>query len=192
LKPAAILCLLLIAVSAAAESPWIPKAAKGYEVKEGRIFFRSGQAGLMLESVDGEAIARYYSDRGARVGNPLLRLGPEVEQGVIFLLTIFNRSEGNVTFTPNYALLRVKDDTAFAMDFTVLVGLMDSVDPALRKILDKSIFHSPEILSKGEVVSKFLIFPSIPPKVKELRLDMDSLFFEGKDVRKTFQFTKRP
>jgi len=66
------------------------------------------------------------------------------------------------------------------------------MDPVLRNVLNKSIFHSPETVSKNEVVSKFLIFPSIPSKTREIRVDFDSLFFEDRDAKTSFYFIKRP
>lgn len=180
------------AAAAEARGLWVPRPHAGYEVKEGRILYRRGGAGLMLECPDAAGIGRYYAERGASgIGDPFGHLGPEVQTGAIFLLTLINRTAGSLTFTPNMTILRIHTDAAFAMDFTVLIGLLDQSRPGFRKIMDNSIYHSPETVQSGQVTSKFLIYPSLPKKAREIRLDFDSLFFEDRDARTSFYFDKK-
>lgn len=160
---------------------------EGYEVKDEQIYFRSGSAGIILNPVRGQQAANYYAERGAAwIGNPFQRA--EFASPTIFLVTIFNRTNGNATFTPGMVTIRIKTEASFPVEYSTLLGALEAFNTNERKILEKSIFHSPEIIRKGDVVSKFLLFPPLPEKALEFKLDFDFLYFEQKEVRARFYF----
>jgi hypothetical protein len=166
-----------------------PKPHESYEIKDGKIFYRHGNAGLVLEAADSETIARYYSERGApNLGNPFSSANIDLRDGTFFLISLVNRTNGNLTFTPRYVTLKIKTDASFPLDFTLLLGLLENYNAQLRKVLTNSIFHSPETIPAGTVMSKFLIFPPLKKKFKELKLEFDYLYFEDKEVRLNFYF----
>jgi hypothetical protein len=168
-----------------------PKPHEGYEIKDGKIYFRQGQAGLILELATPEKIAAYYHERGSEVGNPFVKLGGELGNATIFLLTLLNRTHSNLTFTPRYVLAKIKSDAYFALDYTVLLDIMDSPDNSLGKLLEKSIYHSPELLDPGKVITKFLVFPQLPKKFDELKMEFDYMYFGNFEVKSTFYFTTK-
>lgn len=161
-----------------------PRVEKGYEVRDDKIYYRVGDAGLILELVDSHAIANFYKDHGAQIGDPFTRLDYETEGATIFLLTLINRTHGELTFTPGYVILRIKDQASFAMDFTVLLPMLDNLDQSTRKIVQDSVFHSPEVIRKDQAISKFLLFPPLPPKFDEFKLAFDYVFFGNKKESK--------
>jgi len=55
-------------------------------------------------------------------------------------------------------------------------------------LLEKSIFHSSEVVQPGKVITKFLIYPQLPKKVEELRLSFDYLYFENAEIKSDFYF----
>jgi|GEM_PF-4968033 len=167
-----------------------PKEHEGYDVKDDKIYFRHGSAGLILEVATPEKIAQYYRDRGSSIGNPFEKLGGEVQNATIFLLTLLNRTNGNLTFTPRYVLVKIKTEAYFPLDYMVLLDILESQRP-IGKILEKSIYHSPELLQSGKVVSKFLVFPELPKKFDQLRVEFDYLYFEDFEVKSTFYFTTK-
>lgn len=156
-----------------------PKPHKEYEIKDDKIFYRVGDSGLILQLVDPNQVAEFYEERGAHIGDPLQGLGDEAEGATIFLLTLINRTHGSLTFTPGYVLMKVGDNSSFAMDFTVLLPLLDNLDDKTRKIVQDSVFHSPEVIRPGTVVSKFLIYPGLPKKFDEFKISFDYVFFGG-------------
>lgn len=190
-----ILCFLLFVLSspcmAELDADWQPKPHDSYEVQDGKILFRKGNAGLIVEVATTDAIAKYYADRGATVPDPLSIVYRGMNRTVVFLMTLINRTNGNLTFTPRYAIVRIKSEAYFSLDYSILMDWMEGMDQGRRFILEESIFHMPEIVSSGNVVSKFLIFPSLDQKHKELRLEMDYLFFEKQETPVRFYFVRK-
>lgn len=185
------LAFLLFGVGAFAEDVYEihPKPEKGYEVKDDKIFYRAGNAGLILELMNTDSIAHFYKDHGAQIGDPLTGLDSETAGATIFLLTLINRTHGTLTFTPNYAILKIKDEATFAMDFTVLLPMLDNLDQSTRKIVEDSVFHSPEVIQPGQVLTKFLLFPQLPKKFDEFKLGFDYIFFgDNKNSKCDFYF----
>lgn len=189
-KVSIILIVLLVAYGAfvAASPKLVPKQHESYEVKEGKIYYRQGSAGLILEAANSDAIAAYFKDRGAELGNPFAVPGGELRDSTFFLVTMLNRTNGNLTFTPRYVTLKIKTEASFPLDFTVLLGMLENFNAHHRKILADSIYHSPETVRPGKVISKFLIFPPLPKKFRELKLEFDYLYFEDKEIRLNFFF----
>jgi hypothetical protein len=186
-----VIVLLAIGIEAlTASTPLIltPKEHEPYEIKEGKIYYRHGNAGLILEQADDSRIAAYFKERGAELGNPFGRPGAELRESTFFLLTLINRTNGNLTFTPRYVTLKIKTEANFPLDFTVLLGMLEDFDAHQKKIVTDSIFHSPETIRPGEIISKFLIFPPLPKKFKEIKLEFDYLYFEDKEIRLNFYF----
>lgn len=167
-----------------------PKAHEGYEIKDDKIYFRHGNAGIILEVATPEKIERYYKERGSDIGNPFMKLGGDFQGATIFLVTLLNRTNGSLTFTPRYVLAKIKTEAYFPLDYTVLLEFLEEQRP-LNKILSKSIFHSPELVQPGNIVSKFLIFPLLPKKFDQLRLEFDYLYFENFEVKSVFYFTTK-
>ncbi len=164
-----------------------PAVHEGYQVKEDRIYFRSGEAGLIVDCVRGQEAANYFTERGASwLGNPFQQTA--FANPTIFLVTIFNRTNGNATFTPGMVTIRIKTEASFPMEYSALMAALESFPTRERKILEQSVFHSPEIIRSGDVVSKFLLFPPLPEKALEFKLDFDYLYFEQKEVRARFYF----
>jgi len=168
-----------------------PKLKEGYEIKDNKIYFRRGDIGLILESVNEKTIAKYYSDRGIELGNPFVFTTTDSQNSVIFLLTLLNRTHGTLTFTPAYVSARVKNEAYFPMDFTVLLAMIDGLNKGTQKVLQSSVFHSPESVTENEVTSKFLIFPAIPKKVEELKLEFDYLYFGNNEIKTNFYFEQK-
>lgn len=165
---------------------------EGYEVKDNAIYYRLGNGGMIFELADNNILTKYYADRGAsRLGNPFLQ-SPDLANATVFLVTLINRSNGSLTFTPGYVVMKVGDASAFPLDFSMLLSSMEVYPPAVHKILEQSIFYSPETVRPGKVVSKFLLYPPLPRKNIDFRLDIDYLYFEDKEVRRTsFRYTIR-
>ena len=168
-----------------------PKLKEGYEVKDNKIYFRRGDIGLILESVNEQGIAKYYSDRGIELGNPFVFTTANSQNSVIFLLTLLNRTHGTLTFTPAYVSAKVKDEAYFPMDFTVLLAMIDGLNRGTQKVLQKSVFHSPESVTENEVITKFLIFPAVAKKVEELKLEFDYLYFGNNEIKTQFYFEQK-
>lgn len=168
-----------------------PKSHEGYEIRDGKIYFRKGSAGMILEPVGNEAIARYYSERGSQLGNPFSNLGGDMQQSTIFLLTLLNRTNGNLTFTPRYVTMKIRTEAYFPMDFTVLLQYTEGLDSYTQQVLQKSVFHQPELVQPGKVVSKFLIFPALPKKFDDVTLEFDYLYFESSELKPHFFFTRK-
>jgi hypothetical protein len=168
-----------------------PEPHEGYDIKDGKIYFRRGDAGLILENASGETIAKFYADRGMNIGDPFSSLGGDMQTATIFQLTILNRSNGNVTFTPSYVTLKIKDEAFFPMDFTVLLDFIENQEKPMHDIIEKSVFHSPETIPAGKIVTKFLIFPALPKKFENLRLVFDYIFVEKNEIRMTFYFKRK-
>src|SRR5262249_8295308 len=76
--------------------PLLPKEHEGYTIKDDKILFRQGNAGLILEVADEAKIKKYYSERGSNLGNPFPTLSPELSNATIFLLTYINHTKGNI------------------------------------------------------------------------------------------------
>ena len=122
------------------------------------------------------------------MGNPFLR--EEFQNPTVFIVTIFNRTNGNATFTPGLVALKIKDEASFPLDYIILMQAIEGLPARDKRVLEESIFHSPETIPHGEVISKFLLFPPLPDKNLEFRLEFDYLYFESKEVRTKFYFTK--
>jgi hypothetical protein len=163
----------------------------GYEVKEDKIYYRYGNCGIILEIGTDRAVANYYLDRGIQLGNPFRNTGGEYEGATIFIVTFLNRSAGSIAFTPSYVTMKIKSTAVFPMDFTVLVGLMGGQEPRIQKVLENSIFHSPETIRKGEVVTKLLVYPALPKKSLDLRLEFEYLYFENHETKPIFYFSRK-
>jgi hypothetical protein len=181
--------LLLSYYTVWADSFWIhPTEHEGYEIiNQEEIHFRSGNAGVSMKAVRGDEAAKYFADRGAAwVGNPFLQ--EEFEHPTIFLVTILNRTNGNATFTPGMVTIRIGTEASFPLEYSTLLSILEVFPANERKILEKSIFHSPEIIKKGDVMTKFLLFPPLPPKALDFKLDFDFLYFEQKEIKTRFYF----
>jgi len=168
-----------------------PEQHEGYDLRDGKMYFRRGEAGLILENVGPQEIAKYYSDRGVNLGNPFSGLGGDTQPAAIFLLTILNRTNGNVTFTSRYVTLKIKTEAFFSMDFTDLLDFTEGQNKPIPEILENSVFHSSEIIRPGKIVSKFLIFPALPKKFDRLKLIFDYVFFEKNEVSMSFYFNRK-
>ncbi len=189
----AIVIVLLLSQYASAVTPFelVPLPHEGYEIKEDAIYFRSGNIGIVLEPATDAKIAKYYADRGIDLGNPFSQLGGEMQGASIFMLTLINRTTGSLTFTPRYITLKIKTEAYFPMDFTVLLGIVDGQERRIQEILQKSVYHSPDSLSAGQVVTKFLIFPALPKKFEEIKLEFDYLYYASQEIRTTFYFARK-
>jgi hypothetical protein len=186
------IALISLSVDAAASIQELqPKPHESYEVKEEKIYFRVGNAGLILETGGEESVIRYYSERGASIGNPFGSLGDGSQDYTVFVLTLLNRGKGAVTFTPRYVTLKIGNENFFPMDFPVLLGLLEGLDSKKGDILQKSIFHSSETVRPNQIVTKLLVFPGLPKKFKELVLEFDYLFFGEKEIRPKFYFLQK-
>jgi hypothetical protein len=181
--------LLLSYYTASADSFWIhPVQHEGYEViSQEEIHFRNGNAGIVMKAVRGDEVAKYFTERGAGwVGNPFLQ--EEFENPTIFLVTILNRTNGNATFTPGMVTIRIGTEASFPLEYSTLFNILEAFPHNEQKILEKSIFHSPEIIKKGDVMTKFLLFPPLPPKALDFKLDFDYLYFAQKEIKTRFYF----
>jgi hypothetical protein len=184
-----VIILLSSYYSAWPDSFWIhPVDHEGYDVvNQEEIHFRSGNAGIIMKAVRGNEAANYFGERGAGwIGNPFLQ--EEFENPTIFLVTIFNRTNGNATFTPGMITIRIGTEASFPLEYSTLLSILEVFSSNERKILEKSIFHSPEIIKHGDVMSKFLLFPPLPQKALDFKLDFDFLYFEQKEVKTRFYF----
>lgn len=166
-----------------------PVAHEGYDVKEGKIYLRYGTTGMILETANDESIARYYLDRGIQLGNPFHAMGEGQEGPSIFLITFLNRGKGTISFTPSYVIMKVKDESFFPMDFGELWSFISNLEPPVQKVMQKSIYHSPENVRPGEIVTKLLVFPAIPQKMTEFTLEFDFLYLENHELRPVFYFS---
>ena len=189
----AIIIVLLISQFGFTVVPFdlIPVPHEGYEIKDHTIYYRSGNVGLVLEPANDATIAKYYLDRGIDLGNPFSRLGGEMQGASIFMLTLINRTTGSLTFTPRYITLKIKTEAYFPMDFTVLLGVVEGQDKRIQDVLEKSVYHSPDSLSSGQVVTKFLIFPALPKKFEEIKLEFDYLYYGSQEIRTAFYFARK-
>jgi hypothetical protein len=169
----------------------IPKPHEGYEVKDGKIYYRQGKAGAIIEPADDQVIVRYFQERGSSDANPFVGSDEEFSNSTFFLISLVNHSKGALTFTPGYVTLKIKTDASFPIDFTVLMGIMQGMDAYPAKLLEKSIFHSPEMIQSGDSVSKFLVFPPLPHNDSELKMEFDYLFFESTELKQFFYFTRQ-
>ena len=187
------LLLLFFAFTLVEANPMVlhPKPHEGYEVKEGKIYFRRGNAGIILEVASPETIEKYYSDRGAKIENPFSQFSADMHNGAIFLVTLLNRTNGSLTFTPRYVIGKIKSEAYFPLDSLTLMEIFEDVDSGKRKILENSIFHAPELLHPGMVVSKFLVFPVLPKKFDDIKLQFDYLYFENAEIKSEFFFTTK-
>jgi len=171
--------------------PLLPKEHDGYEIKDDKIMFRQGNAGLVLEVADAEKIKKYYSDRGSDLGNPFPALSPELSNATIFLLTFINHTKGNIMFTPEYVTLHLKEQGFFPLSFLLLLPMLDDLDQHSKKVIEDSVYHSPETVKAGGVTSKFLIFPEMPKKIEKIMLDFTFLSFEDKELNLKFYFERK-
>jgi hypothetical protein len=187
----AIVVILLLSYDTYAKDTFIvrPATHQGYEVKQDQAYFRAGSAGIIVKCVRGNDVPEYYKVRGADwIGDPFSR--EEFAAPTVFMVTIFNRTNGNATFTPGLVTIKIKDDASFPVDYVGLMQAIEGYSAREKKVLEDSIFHSPETIPAGQVVSKFLLFPPLPEKNMEFRLEFDYLYFESKEIRAKFYFTK--
>jgi hypothetical protein len=187
------LLVLFFALATLDANPLVlhPKAHEGYEIKDGKIYFRRGNAGIILEVANSGIIEKYYSERGAQIENPFLNLGGDVQTSAIFLVTLLNRTNGSLSFTPRYVIGRIKTEAYFPLDSLTMMEVFEDIEPRKRKIMENSIFHMPELLHPGMIVSKFLVFPALPKKFEEIRLQFDYLYFENTEIKSDFFFTTK-
>jgi hypothetical protein len=185
------LLLVLLALVETGASTLRPKPHESYEVKNGKIYFRKGNAGIMLEVASSQMIEKYFKDRGADVGNPFTKISSGMQNPAFFLVTLINRTNGSLTFTPRYVIAKIKTEAYFPLDYLTMMEVVEQEDTARRKLLEKAIYHSPELLHPGAVVSKFLIFPELPKKYDDIRLAFDYLYFENSEVKSEFIFTTK-
>jgi hypothetical protein len=144
---------------------------------------------MILKSVRGNDVPNYYSSRGAQwIGNPFNR--EEFAGPTVFMLTIFNHTNGNATFTPGLVTIKIGEEASFPVDYISLAQAIEGLPAQEKRVLEDSIFHSPETIKPGQVVSKFLLFPPLPEKNLEFKLEFDYLYFESKEVSAKFYFKK--
>ena len=187
-----LLSQVLQAADKAPPGPLIPKAHDGYDIKDDKILFRQGNAGLILEVADVEKIRKYYSDRGSDMGNPFPDLSPELTNATIFLLTFINHTKGNIVFTPAYVTLHIKEQGFFPLSFLLMLPMLDDVDKHTKKVIQDSVYHSPETVKAGEVITKFLIFPEMPKKKFEsIMVNFTYLSVEDHDLDLKFYFERK-
>ena len=193
LRYSPIVCLLLLlAMGDYSQAAALhPKPHESYEIKDGRIQFRRGNAGIMLEVATSAMIEKYFSDRGVTITNPFNRIIEGMTNPTVFLVTLFNRTNGSLTFTPRYVIAKIKTDAYFPLDYLSMMEVVEAEAQDSRKILEKSIYHSPELIHPGKVVSKFLIFPELPKKYDDLKLQFDYLYFENAEIKTEFLFTTK-
>jgi len=193
IKLLAIVIVLYLSHAGSAVTPLelVPVPHEGYEIKGSTIYYRSENVGLVLESANDATIAKYYLDRGIDLGNPFSRLGGDMQGASIFMLTLINRTTGSLTFTPRYITLKIKTEAYFPMDFTVLLGIVDGQEKRIQDVLQKSVYHSPDSLSSGQVVTKFLIFPALPKKFEQIKLEFDYLYYGSQEIRTAFYFARK-
>src|SRR5262245_49522806 len=91
----------------------IPKPHEGYEVKDGKIYYRQGKAGSIVEPANNDVISKYFRDRGSSVDNPFVGSDEEFSNSTFFLISLINHSKGVLTFTPGYVTLKIKTDASF-------------------------------------------------------------------------------
>ena len=168
-----------------------PKPKEGYEVKDERILFRKGNAGMIVEVATPQKIEQYFRERGAQIPDPFATIASTMQNPVFFIVTLLNRTNGSLTFTPRYVIAKIKTDAYFPLDYLTMMEVMEDQEPGRRKLLEKSIYHSPELLDPGKVISKFLIFPQLPGKFEEIRLSFDYLYFENTEIKSDFVFTTK-
>jgi hypothetical protein len=169
----------------------IPKPHEGYEVKDGKIYYRQGKAGTIIEPANYDVISKYFRERGSSIDDPFVGTDEDFSHSTIFLISLINHSKGALTFTPSYVTLKIKTDASFPIDFTVLMGIMQQMDAYPAKLLEKSVYHSPELIQAGDSVSKFLVFPPLPHKDAELKMEFDYVFFESAELKQFFYFTRQ-
>ena len=170
---------------------FLPKPGKSYEIREEKIYFRQGTVGIVLEVATDELLLKYYGERGARLdAHPFTKLG-DAKSYTIFIVTLINRSQGVFTFTPRYVTLRAKDKSFYPLDFPLLLELFLDIDPAKRRLLELSVFHSSEAIQRDQTSTKLLVFSDLPAKADELILEFDYLYFESKEIRTKFYFTRK-
>jgi hypothetical protein len=192
--PKRLICVLLLCIGTFAHANAAllrPKPNDGYEIKEGKIYFRRGNAGLIVQAATPELIEKYYMERGAPAGNPLLNISRGMQNPVFFLVTLINRTNGSLTFTPRYVIAKIKTDAYFPLDYLTMMDVLEDQPPAMKSLLEKSIYHSPELLQPGKIVTKFLIFPELPKEFDDIRLSFDYLYFESTEIKSDFLFTTR-
>jgi hypothetical protein len=129
--------------------------------------------------------------RTDRYSSPFLDTDPELAEGTYFLLSLINHSKGSLTFTPRYVALKIKTEASFPIDFTVLLGILQDLDPYNRKLIESSVYHSPEIIQPEQTFTKFLVFPPLPKKDAQLKMEFDYMFFESKEMKNFFYFTQQ-
>jgi hypothetical protein len=170
---------------------FIPKPGKTYEIREDKIYFRQGPVGIIVEVASDATLLKYYADRGAKVdSHPFTKLG-EAKNYTIFIVTLINRSQGAFTFTPRYVTLKAKDKSFYPLDFPLLLELFQDIDPARRRLLELSVFHSSEALPRDQIATKLLVFSDLPSKADDLTLEFDYLYFESKEIRTKFYFERK-
>jgi hypothetical protein len=186
-----ILFILIIAnFLAAEETPTFhPVSGEGYQINDGKIYLRYSNTGLILEIATERSIANYYLDRGIQLGNPFRDMGGGQLSPTIFLITLLNRGKGTISFTPSYVAMKSKNESFFPMNFGELWDFISNLDPPIQKVMQKSIYHSPENVHPGEVITKLLIFPAIPHKMTDFTLDFDFLYLENHEMHPVFYFT---
>jgi hypothetical protein len=185
------LLVVLCALAHAEAAGLRPKPHEGYEIKDGKIYFRRGNAGIILEVATTQMIEKYFKDRGGDVGNPFAQLTTGMQNPAFFLVTLLNRTNGSLTFTPRYVIAKIKTEAYFPLDYLTMMEVVEQEQTDRRKLLEKAIYHSPELLHPGAIVSKFLIFPGLPKKFDDLRLSFDYLYFENSEVKSDFFFTTK-
>ncbi|HSP06850.1 MAG TPA: hypothetical protein VLR94_06705 [Acidobacteriota bacterium] len=162
---------------------------EGYEVKDNVIYYRQGSAGVIFELAQDATIRKYYADRGAAwLANPFLQ-SPDLATATVFLVSLVNRTNSVLSFTPGYVVMKMGDMTSFPMDFSLLLTAMQDYRSDVHKILDRSIYSSPVDVHPGEVVSKFLFYPHLPSKNASFRIEVDNLYFQNKEARVTFYYS---
>lgn len=171
--------------------PFHPRQEKGYEVKDEKVYFRAGNAGMTVEIANEASIEQYFRERGTPLGNPFPGLHPQLQTAMIFQVTIINRTNGSISFTPRYSTLRLGYDAFFPLDFTLMLPMLDDVKPQEKLVLLNSVFHSTETIPQDTARTKFLIFPAVSSKKKEMTLEFDYLYFEDREIRAKFYYERK-
>lgn len=145
----------------------------------------------MIEAATTGRIEQFYRERGADIPNPFGSFAATMENPAFFIVTLLNRTNGSLTFTPRYVIAKIKTDAYFPLDYLTMMEVMEDQEPSRRKLFEKSIYHSPELIEPGKIVSKLLIFPQLPKKYEEIKLSFDYLYFENTEIKSDFVFTTK-
>jgi len=130
----AVLVAMIALTGVAGAFQLTPKPRDIYEVKEGKIYYRHGNAGIIVDPATPEEVVNYYRERGSDIGNPFAKLGGDLKTATVFIVTLINRTNGSLTFNPRYVIAKVKTEAYFSLDIMVLMELFEGQDQKVKKL----------------------------------------------------------